>query len=194
MRVNKYEIRTQRKKEAIMRAALELFREKGYTNVSINELAATSGVSTVSIYNYFGSKEGLAKECARILTLETTQTVKRLLNEGIGFKEKLLQAVELCSEMPNELLERYFSKEAIDDKVFVELLHASANEIRLDILEAFIESGKREGAINASISTETVLEFLGAVGSILSRWGTASKHQAKAGELYKLMLYGLIGR
>ncbi|MFB9276627.1 TetR/AcrR family transcriptional regulator [Cohnella cellulosilytica] len=192
--MNKYEIRTQRKKEAIMRAALELFREKGYTNVSINELAATSGVSTVSIYNYFGSKEGLAKECARILTLETTQTVKRLLNEGIGFKEKLLQAVELCSEMPNELLERYFSKEAIDDKVFVELLHASANEIRLDILEAFIESGKREGAINASISTETVLEFLGAVGSILSRWGTASKHQAKAGELYKLMLYGLIGR
>ena len=194
MRVNKYEIRTQRKKEAIMRAALELFREKGYTNVSINELAASSGVSTVSIYNYFGSMEGLAKECARILTLETTQTVKRLLNEGIGFKEKLLQAVELCSEMPNELLERYFSKEAIDDKVFVELLHASANEIRLDILEAFIESGKREGAIDASISTETVLEFLGAVGSILSRWGTASEHQAKAGELYKLMLYGLIGR
>ena len=194
MRVNKYEIRTQRKKEAIMRAALELFREKGYTNVSINELAASSGVSTVSIYNYIGSNEGLAKECARILTLETTQTVKRLLNEGIGFKEKLLQAVELCSEMPNELLERYFSKEAIDDKVFVELLHASANEIRLDILEAFIESGKREGAIDASISTETVLEFLGAVGSILSRWGTASEHQAKAGELYKLMLYGLIGR
>ncbi|KRE97743.1 TetR family transcriptional regulator [Paenibacillus sp. Soil766] len=192
--MNKYEIRTNQKKEAIIQSALELFREKGYTSVSINELAAASGVSSVSIYNYFGSKEGLVKECVRILLRETTQAVERLLNEGIGFKEKLMQAVALCTEMPNKRMEHYFSKEAIDDQVFVELFSKSTSEIRMDILGAFIESGREEGAIDASISTETVLEFLQAVGCMQNQWGTASEYRSKVGELYKLMLYGLIGR
>ncbi|MHA6481677.1 TetR/AcrR family transcriptional regulator [Paenibacillus sp. strain BS8-2] len=192
--MNKYEIRTKKKKEAIIQSALELFREKGYRNVSINELAATSGVSTVSIYNYFGSKEGLVKECARILMRDTIQAVERLLSDGIGFKEKLVQAVALCAEMPNQLMEHYFSKEAIDDQMFVELFNKSASEIRVDILRAFIESGREEGAIDNSISTETVLEFLHAIAGIQEQWGTASEYQVKASELYRLMLYGIIGR
>lgn len=191
--MNKYEIRTQKKKEAIIQSALVLYREKGYTNVSINELAAASGVSTVSIYNYFGSKEGLVKECMRIMMREATQAVELLMNEGTGFKDKLMQAVALCAEMPNKLLDHYFSKEAIDDKVFVELFNESAGEIRMDILGAFIESGREEGAIDASISTETVLAFLQAIASAQNQWKTASEYQAKANELYKLMLYGLIG-
>lgn len=192
--MSKYEIRTNQKKEAIIQSALELFREKGYTNVSINELSATSGVSSVSIYNYFGSKEGVVKECVRILMRETTQAVDRLMNEGVSFKEKLMQAVALCADMPNQLLEHYFSKEAIDDKVFVQLFSESASEIRMDILSAFIESGREEGAIDPSISTDTVLEFLHAMAGIQDQWGTASEYKAKAAQLYKLMLYGLIGR
>jgi len=192
--VNKYEIRTQRKREAIIQAALKLFREKGYTNVSINELAAASGVSSVSIYNYFGNKEGLVKECARILMRETTQAVESLLGEGIGFKEKLLQAVTLCAEMPNKLLEHDFSPEAINDKVFLELFSESASEVRREILGAFIESGRQEGAIDASISTETVLEFLQAIAGMQTQWAMASEYQTKIGEVHKLMLYGLIGR
>ncbi len=192
--MNKYEIRTQRKKEAIIQAALKLFRDKGYTNVSINELAAASGVSSVSIYNYFGSKEGLVKECARILMRETTQAVESLLSEGIGFKEKLLQAVTLCAEMPNKLLEHDFSPEAINDKVFLELFSESASDVRREILGAFIESGRQEGAIDASISTETVLEFLQAIAGMQTQWAMASEYQTKIGEVHKLMLYGLIGR
>lgn len=192
--MNKYEIRTQRKREAIIQAALKLFREKGYTNVSINELAAASGVSSVSIYNYFGNKEGLVKECARILMRETTQAVESLLGEGIGFKEKLLQAVTLCAEMPNKLLEHDFSPEAINDKVFLELFSESASEVRREILGAFIESGRQEGAIDASISTETVLEFLQAIAGMQTQWAMASEYQTKIGEVHKLMLYGLIGR
>ncbi|QHT58615.1 TetR/AcrR family transcriptional regulator [Paenibacillus lycopersici] len=192
--MNKYEARTNKKKDAIIQSALELFREKGYTNVSINELAATSGVSSVSIYNYFGNKEGLVKECMRILIRETTQAVECLMKEEVGFKDKLLRAVALCAEMPNQLLDRYFSKEAIDDKVFIQLFSESAKEIRMDILSVFIESGREEGSIDSSISTETVLEYLQAIAGIQDQWGTASEFRTKADELYKLMLYGLIGQ
>jgi Transcriptional regulator len=191
--VNKYEIRTQKKKDAIIEAALSLFRKKGYTNASINEIAAMSGVSSVSIYNYFGSKEELVRQCAAVLLQGVNNKVIKLLAEKIGFKEKLLQAVSLCAGKPFELMEEYFSKEALDDKVFVELFHRSIAETRLDIFQAFIESGKKEEVIDGSISTETIMDFLGAVVNIQNKWETQNEYKAKSVELYQLVLYGLIG-
>lgn len=191
--MNKYEVRTQKKKAAITEAALELFGERGYTQVSINEIASRSGVSSVSIYNYFGSKEGLVKQCARILMEEPTKLVNELLAENIGFREKLLRVVSICSEMPYRLLEQYFSKEALSDTVFLELYKESIGELRQDILQAFIDSGKNEGALDPLISTETILDYLNAIAGIQANWESVSEHKGKASELYRLVLFGLIG-
>lgn len=80
-RNGKYEIRTQKKKDAIIKASLELFRTKGYTNTSINEIAANTKVTAVSIYNYFQNKENLVRECASALIGETQEMVNALLHE-----------------------------------------------------------------------------------------------------------------
>jgi AcrR family transcriptional regulator len=192
--MNKYEVRTQKKKTAIIEAALRLFREKGYTNTSINEIAALAGVSAVSIYNYFNSKEGLVKECAAMLLDETNQSVLALLSEKTGFREKLLHVVSLCAERPHELMEEYFSKAALNDKVFINLLQNGVNEIRMDILSAFIECGKEEGAINAAISTDSILEYLRAASTMQDKWETQKEYKEKSKELYQLILFGLIGR
>ncbi len=191
--MNKYEIRTETKKKAIIEASLNLFRGKGYTNTSINDIAAVSGVSTVSIYNYFGSKDGLVKECSSMLLKESRDMVMTLLAERVGFKEKLLRAVSICSQYPHEILDEYFSKEALDDKVFVKLFIDGVNEIRMDILSSFIECGKKEGAIDPTISTESILQFLKAISAIQEKWETQQEFKEKSGELYQLILYGLIG-
>jgi len=78
--------------------------------------------------------------------------------------------------------------------LIVELFSKSASEIRMDILGAFSDSGREEGAIDPSISTETVLEFLHAMTGMQDQWGVASVYREKVGELYKFILYGLIGR
>lgn len=192
--MNKYEIRTQKKKNAIIETALSLFKEKGYTNTSINEIASIAKVSAVSIYNYFGSKEELVKECASMLLGETSEMVANLLNKDLSFKEKLLEAVSLCSKKPHELLEEYFSQEALEDKVFMELFNESVNTIRLDIFADFVESGKREGDIDEKISTDSILKFLAVASSIQATWETQKEHKEKSKELYQLILYGLIGR
>ena len=46
-----------KKKQAIIQAALQLFKEKGFKETSIKSIAEVAEVSPVSIYNYFGSKE-----------------------------------------------------------------------------------------------------------------------------------------
>ncbi|MBP1989878.1 TetR/AcrR family transcriptional regulator [Paenibacillus eucommiae] len=191
--MNKYEIRTRKKKDAILKAALTLFKEKGYTQVSIMEIAAYSGVSSVSLYNYFDSKEGLIKECANVLMQETIQMAKELLSQNISFKEKLLQVVALCSDKNQQLLGEYFSQEALSDKMLIDLYNENTNQIRMEILHDFIESGKEEGVIDPAISTQTIMEYLQAIAGIHMPWEATGDSKTKINDLYKLVLYGLVG-
>ncbi|MDR0433692.1 MAG: TetR/AcrR family transcriptional regulator, partial [Gracilibacteraceae bacterium] len=60
--MNGYEKRTDVKKKAILAAARELFAARGLRDVHVNEIAKLANVSQVSIYNYFGDKNSLARE------------------------------------------------------------------------------------------------------------------------------------
>ncbi|HDS0949266.1 TPA: TetR/AcrR family transcriptional regulator [Stenotrophomonas maltophilia] len=50
---------TDRKREAIVRAAVEEFRSGGYEATSMDRIAAVAGVSKRTVYNHFPSKEEL---------------------------------------------------------------------------------------------------------------------------------------
>jgi|SRR5471030_2246518 len=191
--MNKYEIRTHKKKEAIIDAALTLFRGNGYVNTSINEIADNSGVSSVSIYNYFGNKEGLVTECTRILMQETNRKAKELLSLNLSFMEKITRAFAICSDSSQQLLGEHFSSDALGDKVLLELYNDSANQIKLEILHDFIENGKSEGFINCSISTQTIMEYMKTIEELQLSWQATDNYREKASELHQLVLFGLIG-
>lgn len=53
------------KRAAILRAALEVFAERGVNGVAVPEIAARAGVGTGTIYRYFESKEELVNELFR---------------------------------------------------------------------------------------------------------------------------------
>ena len=50
------------KKEIIMDAALNLFSEKGYAAVGVDEIGAKAGVKGPAIYHYFKGKEAILNE------------------------------------------------------------------------------------------------------------------------------------
>ena len=50
------------KKMLIKRTALFLFSEKGYANVSTNEIAKAADIAIGSVYNYFPNKKAIYKE------------------------------------------------------------------------------------------------------------------------------------
>ena len=80
--MNQYQKTTEKKKQAIIQAALHLFKEKGFKETSIKSIAEVAEVSPVSIYNYFGGKDNLVALCVNDLFEEVTQQAEDILNSN----------------------------------------------------------------------------------------------------------------
>jgi AcrR family transcriptional regulator len=53
------------KRDAVVRAAAQAFNDRGYHNTSLDDIAATLGVTKPTIYYYVANKEQLLFECFR---------------------------------------------------------------------------------------------------------------------------------
>jgi len=188
--MNKFEIRTQKKKMAVVNAALKLFKEKGFVHVTIMDIAAESGVSSVSLYNYFGSKEGIVKECANVLMQDTLRLAKEIMNQDIEFKDKIIQIMDYCADQDYQLLG---SPGAVEDHVLSSLYSENTNQIRIQMIQELMELAKQKGTIHASTSLETILELLNAIGALQLAWAKSGNYKEKMTEMNRLLLFGLIG-
>jgi AcrR family transcriptional regulator len=66
----------------ILTAALDLFVENGYHNVSIHEVQKRAQVSIGSIYNHFGGKEGVAQALYKHILNEIDELVDAVIAEN----------------------------------------------------------------------------------------------------------------
>ncbi|MFF3246386.1 TetR/AcrR family transcriptional regulator [Streptomyces sp. NPDC002870] len=46
-------------RRALLDAALDVFTERGYTNASVTEIAARSGIPVGSLFHHYGGKRGM---------------------------------------------------------------------------------------------------------------------------------------
>lgn len=193
--MNGFERRTERKKEKIRTTALELFCKYGTDKTSINEIAQKAGVSPASIYNYFGSKEGLMKEAIVNLLESSWKIRKELCESDLPFPELLKRLIS----MKNEFFDR------IDLGSFLALFNSNPevkkvvddfNKTRYPyIVSKFLEKGREEGYIRKEISLETAIIYLTMYQEVLMRSEMQKKTNNKLlKELLDLMLYGLAGQ
>ncbi|OFH58359.1 TetR/AcrR family transcriptional regulator [Listeria monocytogenes] len=191
--MNNYEKRTLSKKTAIIEAAQILFGKQGFTAVSIKDIAALADVSQVSIYNYFGSKEALIGECARVIMQDTIALAEEILASEGTFTQKLERAIQLCNAEINLSLSKFISKEASKDQQFLILLVNNINSLKKDIYMKYVVAGKEAQVIDNAISDEVIQLFIDAINS-LGLTVPEEELEEKQAEIIQLFLYGLIGQ
>ncbi|EKZ4842212.1 TetR/AcrR family transcriptional regulator [Listeria cossartiae subsp. cayugensis] len=191
--MNNYEKRTQKKKLAIIQAALTLFGKQGFSDVSIKDIASLAAVSQVSIYNYFGSKEALVGECAKIIMQDTIALAEEILASEGTFTQKLKRAIQLCNAEINLSLSKFISKEASKDQQFLMLLVNNINSLKKDIYMKYVAAGKEAQVIDNAISDEVIQLFIDAINS-LGLTVPEEELEEKQAEIIQLFLYGLIGQ
>lgn len=55
-----------RKREAVLRVAASAFNRRGYANTSLDDIAASLGVSKPTLYQYFSSKQEILYRCHQL--------------------------------------------------------------------------------------------------------------------------------
>jgi AcrR family transcriptional regulator len=92
------------RKEEIIRVAAKLFKDKGYTAVTMRDLAAEMGIKAASLYNHINSKQDILDFIVISLAEEFTKGMKQiqLSNEDcIGKLKKIIALhVRLSSQNP----------------------------------------------------------------------------------------------
>jgi AcrR family transcriptional regulator len=154
-------------REAVERAARELFIERGFAGVSVDEIARRAGVSKPTIYAHFGDKAGLFAHilegaCARLLapivdpTAEQRPIAEVLVDLAYSYTRTVL-APEVLS------LHRLFIAEAERFPELSRRYHAAGPETAHRALAGFLEARAEAGEIACANPMMAAEQFAGLV-------------------------------
>ncbi len=194
VRMNGYERRKRAKMDQIEAAALRLFRQKGVSATSVEQIAAEAGVSKVSIYNYYGDKQALARQIIFDSLGRQSEHFDRVMRSDLCFSEKYEALIAEKTQALGELTDEATGG-LLDDKLLQTpemqafmAEHYAAQAVPL--LRELIEQGKREGAVNKDIPTDTILLYIEALQRLVASKVTMRQRQ----DLGILFQYGFIGQ
>lgn len=105
----------------ILTAALDLFVDKGYHNVSIHEVQKQADVSIGSIYKHFGGKEGIAQAL-----------YKHILNEVDELIDRVIKDIHTPIEQLEEIIKQLFEHTETHKKIISFIFHSKHADFLAD--------------------------------------------------------------
>jgi AcrR family transcriptional regulator len=87
--------RKKQKKEQIIQASLELFAKKGFYATTMPDIAKSIKMSVGNMYNYFKSKDILAKEVIKFISVYLGTQLKNINEQNISSEEKIKAIVTI---------------------------------------------------------------------------------------------------
>ena len=85
----------QQRKNDIIECSLELFASKGFYNTTIPDIANALKMSVGNMYNYFKSKDVLAKEIIKFISTYLGKELRNINEQDISTEEKTRKIVEI---------------------------------------------------------------------------------------------------
>ena len=144
-------------KDRIIEKACELYFQYGVKNTSMDELAASLGISKRTIYKNFKDKEDILKSLILKLRDERNKVFKGFIVEGLNAIEMFIKVIETQKKMPvsnSKFIQdiyKYYPKIA---KILQENIEQNNK-----FLQEFLEKGIAQGYIRNDLNTE-VTAFL----------------------------------
>lgn len=99
----KFDADEQHRRSEIARVARELARTRGYDGVTVREIASGAGVSPVTIYRYFGSKDGVLLHLMTEWSITILEELYATANQRSGsIADRISEGMQLVIERAAE--------------------------------------------------------------------------------------------
>jgi AcrR family transcriptional regulator len=158
------------KKDQIIKAAIDLFAEKGFEGTSIRELAASADVNLAMVNYYFGSKEKLFEAMVEQKANSTLAQLEEIEKSAAGEMEKIEAIIESYVDrfinhhkfnrvMHHELMLR--QREALHENI------AALFARNRNIMKRIIESGVKKKLFKKVDPELTMATMVGTINQVL---------------------------
>ncbi|HEY7284554.1 MAG TPA: TetR/AcrR family transcriptional regulator [Vicinamibacterales bacterium] len=188
------------KRDAILRAAIDVFAERGYFNAQVADVARVAGVAAGTVYLYFRSKDDL-------LISIFERGMREALAEGRAAVEALADPRERLRRFARLHLARLgrdrnlaivFQVELRQSTKFMERFSATLLREYLGLLRTAIAEGQRKGLLRDDIKPTVAAKMLfGALDEMATNWILSRRRyqlEADADSVVDLFLNGARAR
>jgi len=188
------------KRDAILRAAIDVFAERGYFNAQVADVARAAGVAAGTVYLYFRSKDDL-------LVSIFERSMKVALDEGRDVIAAIADPRERLRQFARLHLGRLgrdrnlaivFQVELRQSTKFMERFSSTLLRDYLGLIRAAIADGQREGWFRADVKPTVAAKVLfGALDEMATNWILSKRRYAlepEADAVMDLFLNGVKGR
>jgi len=161
------------KREAILRAATQVFARNGYFNSKVADIARVAGVADGTVYLYFKSKEEILHSIFDRSVESAILEVRKQLERIADPREKLRRIANLHLERlgADRDLAVVFQVELRSSTKFMEEFSAAGFAEYLGLIRATFEEGQRAGVFRKDLNAKVVSKILfGALDEMATNW------------------------
>lgn len=180
------------KRDAVLLAAVRMFNQRGFHATSLDDVAASLGVSKPLIYHYLGTKDQVLFECLRI-GLEQLRAVAAASHHGTGL-DRLERFLRRYSECIMEDFGRCVVRTG--DEALSPASRTQFRALKAEIdhaMRGLIEAAVADGSAKVADVKLTAFAFAGAL-NWPARWqepGGALKPEEIAARLVEVLIHGI---
>jgi AcrR family transcriptional regulator len=195
------ERKKQLQRHSIAQAALELFRERGYDQTRVRDIAERVGISEATFFNYFPAKENVLDELALAQVELFEQTIVYQRSSATHAVPRrileLMQAAAAAIEADRDFQRTLYTRSNLFHSSGV--LKRRTHEMYRE-LSALFELGRRRGEIRGDADPVQLAELLIAiyhfttVNWLTDWWGEPEPLQARLDSAVELFLDGCRSR
>jgi TetR/AcrR family fatty acid metabolism transcriptional regulator len=188
------------KRDAILRAAIDTFAERGYFNAQVADVARAAGVAAGTVYLYFKSKDDLLVSIFERSMREGLTDSRAVVADLADPPERLrrLARGHLARLGNDRNLAIVFQVELRQSTKFMERFSSTLLRDYLGLIREAIADGQREGLFRADIKPTSAAKMLfGALDEMATNWILSRRRyslEADADEVVDLFINGARAR
>jgi len=179
-------------KEKILRAALKTFSGRGYSGVSIREIAKASAVSVGGLYIYFRNKGELYRSLIKESIREKEQSIKKIVEAEASPSRALSALLEFHLDYAKKNKDLILMN--IKEHGFTLGMDIRKEYFRrqVSLIEDMIQSGIKENEFRKCNAHETAEIIMAALRGIVLSTAMEDRKFITAKGLNEFLMYGLL--
>lgn len=180
----------------LMEKSEELFMQFGYKAVSMDQIAEAAGISKMTIYRYFSSKQDLFLEVLKLIMDKAYKQLEDEISKVDGTLDKINTLFHFNMETSKQYSFAFF-QDVMDNQYILDKVMKRKKTAVRSIFEDIIRSGIEKGEVRKLDETFTanILMSLidGITNNFLNEVTNKEELESFAEKFYDFLKHGLLG-